>query len=258
MGANERMHRPGRRLDALVPGGVETVADLALQGVGRVVLQPQRPDAALQVRGQRVQHLVHVHETGVAAAVFRHLQGVERAGLRRRLGVGHVGVPRQRAIVEEADRLAVFQHVRDDENLRVGGAVRRARHGRASIELPEAAAEPDQVRVAQPLVPHENDAVLEPRAMHRGAGRRGEFVSQVESANLGADDVREGDHLDSRLLVGLRRRRRPAVSGGAGFRIAHGPPAVRRVRSARMAPTIPLESWPSQAILSATTTGNRA
>ena len=118
MRADERMHGSGRRLDTLVLGGVETVPNLALQGVGGIVPQPQRADAGPQVRGQRVQHLVHVDETGVATPVFRHLQGVERARLRRCLDIGHVGVPRQRAVVEKSDRLPIFQHVRDDEYLR--------------------------------------------------------------------------------------------------------------------------------------------
>ena len=92
---------------------------------------------------------VHAAERRIAAA-GRHFERVEHARLGRHVEIGHVGVPHRFAVAEAADRLAVHLDVGDDVDLRQ--PLDEAAAGlldRRPVEIAEAAAERDQVLVAE-------------------------------------------------------------------------------------------------------------
>ena len=174
MRAYERVHGSRRRLDVFVCLRIEAMSNLALQSVGGIVF-------SAAARAMRFPSAAG-SESSTSYMLMKPVLPLPSSGTSRAWsvlafggtsGIGHVGVPRQWAVIEEPDRLSVLQHVRNDEDLRMGVLVRRARHGRAVVEVAKAAAEPNQVRIAQPLVPHEDDAVFEPGTVHRGTGLPG-------------------------------------------------------------------------------------
>jgi len=192
---DERMERAGRR--ARVVARRDPGADVSAAVVGAVVLDAQLQRGRTQLLGQRVKRPVHRAEARVAAA-RRDFERVERARLRRVGQVRHVGVPDRFTCAEAADGDAVFDDVRDDVDL--GVAVDEAPavllDGRL-VERAEAAAERDQVGVAELLTAEQHDGVIEPRLVDRCEGRIVDR-SQIDAANLrtergaGRNDVDRG------------------------------------------------------------------
>jgi len=192
---HERMERAGRR--ARVVARRDPGADVSAAVVGAVVLDAQLQRGRTQLLGQRVKRPVHRAEARVAAA-RRDFERVERARLRRVGQVRHVGVPDRFTCAEAADGDAVFDDVRDDVDL--GVAVDEAPavllDGRL-VERAEAAAERDQVGVAELLTAEQQDGVIEPRLVDRCEGRIVDR-SQIDAANLrtergaGRNDVDRG------------------------------------------------------------------
>ena len=129
----------------------------------------RRPSIAAQQLGrQRVAGGLHAAEPGVAAA-RRDLQRIEHRGVGRRVEIAHVGVPHRLAGAQGADRIAFgVEHVGHDIDV---GIARRADAaallvGRR-IELAEAAAERQQVVVAELLAAQQDHRMVGPGALDR-------------------------------------------------------------------------------------------
>ncbi|HEY3159130.1 MAG TPA: DASS family sodium-coupled anion symporter [Vicinamibacterales bacterium] len=181
---DERMEGAGRR--ARVVARRDAGADVAAAVVGAVMLDAQRQSRGAQILRQRVPRAVHRAEARVAAA-RRDFERVERARLRRVGQVRHVGVPHRFTRAEAADGDAVFDDVRDDVDL--GIAVDEAPpvllDGRL-VERAEAAAERDQVGVAELLTAEQYDRVIEPRLVD-GRERRLVYRAQIDAPHFGAE-----------------------------------------------------------------------
>ena len=181
--AHEGVERPWR--GARIVGRRHAGAKVAPAVVRAVVLDAQLQRGRAQLRWQRVPRAVHRAEAGIAAARW-NLERVERARLRRVGQVRHVGVPDGFARAEAADGDAAFDDVRHDVDLRVALDETPAvlLDGRL-VQRAEAAAEGDQVGVAELLIAEQDDGVIEPRLVD---SREGGLVyrPQVDTADFGA------------------------------------------------------------------------
>jgi hypothetical protein len=101
----------------------------------------------------------------------------------------------------------------------VPGHLRRVRHDDA-----EAAAVAQEVLDLEGLAGHDDDVVIEPRAIDGGEVRVVERAD-VDPVNLGADLRSQASNLDHRVLLTRERRRRHRTTAGAM--------AARRARPSR-------------------------
>jgi sodium-dependent dicarboxylate transporter 2/3/5 len=181
--AHERMERSWR--GARIVGRRHAGANVAPAVVRAVVLDAQPRRGRAQLRGQRVPRAVHRAEAGIAAARW-DLERVERTRLRRVWQVRHVSVPDGFARAEAADGDAVFDDVRDDVDFRIALDETPAvlLDGRL-VQRAEAAAEGNQIGVAELLIAEQDDSVIEPRLVDC---REGGLVyrPQVDTADFGA------------------------------------------------------------------------
>ena len=113
-------------------------------------------------------------------------------------------MPHRLARAEAADRHAVLDDVRDDVDLRVAFDEPPAvlLHGRL-VEIAEAAAECDQIVVAQLLIANEQHLMVEPRAMDR---REAAVVerAQVDAGDFGAERGACWETVESMAHLGWR------------------------------------------------------
>ena len=150
MDADQRMHRAWRG-DRVV-GRRHTLAQIAAAIVGAVVLDLEAGDAVVEPLRQRLVDAIHRAERGVAPD-RRHFERIQYARLRRHVEIRHVGVPHRFAVAEATDRFAVHFDVGYDVNLRQALDEPAAcfLNGRP-VEIPQAAAEGDQLLVTEALV----------------------------------------------------------------------------------------------------------
>ncbi len=111
-------------------------------------------------------------------------------------------MPERLAVTEATDRLAVFDDVRDDRDLRRGVAAPAfvlgsdtvllldQRCGR-ELELPELASERHVLFVAQRLLAKPHNEIVEPGAADRVALEQGKRTANVNATDVGAEPGRE-------------------------------------------------------------------
>jgi hypothetical protein len=96
----------------------------------------------------------------------------------------------------------VFDHVRDDENLRQCPLlVDTPAHAWARIEVTKVPTESYEISSAEALVTEEEHAVLKPGAVDRRPGRRAGILGEIHTANLGADGLGQWHHLNPTVSV---------------------------------------------------------
>ena len=117
--------------------------------------------------GKRLESLIHVEVTGLAARTLGDLNGIEAARDGWFRVVGHVGVPDQLARAEEADRLAIFPDVGDDGDFRRDIPVEHSIADRCAVAFAEIAAETDEIGVGERLITKHQDEILGPNAFQR-------------------------------------------------------------------------------------------
>ena len=138
---------------------------------------------------------VHAAERRVASG-GRYFERVEHARLGRHVEIRHVGVPDRFAVAEAADRLAVHLDVGDDVDLRQ--ALDEAAAGlldRRPVEIAEAAAEGDQLLVAQRLAADQHHRMLVP-GVHQASERRVVEVPEIDAPHLRAERCTRRDHVE--------------------------------------------------------------
>jgi sodium-dependent dicarboxylate transporter 2/3/5 len=184
MNADKGMKRPGRgpRIVARRDAG----ADVSAAVVRAVMLDAQRQRELPQVVRERIPRAIHGAEARVASA-RRDFERMERARFRRIREVRHIGMPDGFARAEAADGDAVLDDVRDDVDLGIAVDEPAAvlLDGRL-IERPEAAAERDQIGVAQLLIAQQDDSVIEPRLV-QSRERRVIDRRRIDAAHFGTE-----------------------------------------------------------------------
>jgi hypothetical protein len=190
MRAPDRVH-DGLDLVDLRLGQVRAPRIALLQvGVARqvAVLRLRTLDGALQVRRQAVPGRVLVGEQRVAAD-GRQLLRVQHRAQARRFLVRQVGMP-QVAGVAQADRLAVFADVRNDQHLGLFGQLELAQH--VDLQGAEAAAERHLLGGRDALVAEHQHVIIEMGAVDAREIGVAERLRQVEAHDLGAERGIEG------------------------------------------------------------------
>src|SRR4029079_11703652 len=123
----------------------EALPQIARTVVRHVVLQRAAFDACSHLGRQRLEREIHVRKARVAAAL-RNFERIEQAERKRLLAIRVVRVPYDFSIAQYADRLAVFNDIRNDHDL--GMRSRPLLAGfreRREIEGAETRAESDQL-----------------------------------------------------------------------------------------------------------------
>lgn len=86
--------------------------------------------------------------------------------------------------IAETDRLAVFQHIGDDQDLRVAGQLELVQH--VDLQRTETAAEADLLAGRDALVAEHDHVMIEVRAMDALEIFVGKRLAQVETGYFGA------------------------------------------------------------------------
>ena len=195
MCTDERMECSGR--GPWIVGRRDAGADVSAAVVRAVVLDPQSERSGVEVFVERIPRAVHRAEARVAPRRW-NFERIERARFGWVWQVRHVGVPHSLTGTEATDGDTVFDHVRNDINLGMALDEPAAVFlDRCLIERSEAAAEGDQIRVAELLTAKQQHRVLEPRAIDL----REHLVvyrSEIEVHHLRAERGRSWDDLKSR------------------------------------------------------------
>ena len=192
-------------------GGVRIVgrrdasADVSAAVVRAVMLDAQPERCRTEIVRQRIPRAVHRAEARVAARQW-NFERIERARFGWIGQVRHVGVPHGLTGTEAADGDTVFDHVRDDVNLRMALDEPAAVFlDRRLIERSEPTAEGDQIGIAELLVAKQQHRVLEPCAIglreHRVVYR-----PQIDIQYLRADGGRSWNNFQCRAAGTLRIR----------------------------------------------------
>src|SRR5262249_40747510 len=201
-------------VDRLAPGLVVRAKDRVV-GLGEG-LDPVRAAArggAVVVMMKGAASLELLPETGIErlvrriaareqriAAMARDLHRVEQRAVVRNLGMDLVVVEVHLAIRQRPDGLAVLADVRDHHDvgqqprISLGEELLRARQRR---DLAEITCHPDQILLRETLATKQEDEVVEPRLVDRLHGLGVELVAQVDAADLGADVLRQRNHVES-------------------------------------------------------------
>src|SRR5690349_3072511 len=187
-------HRMDRARILLLLGDAEILVEAAIDRCA-VMERRQAVEIGLHAVRQRLVGGVHVGEQRIAALGRTGLD-VEDGAHRRFLVAAHVGVPAL-AIGARAVLVGV-----DDHQLRPAFFVRC---GGMDVQVTEQPAERHVLVERDVLVAEEDDAVLGERAVHLVLLAVGEWLRQVDAAQLRANHRRQlvdGDGLIGRALVG--------------------------------------------------------
>jgi len=203
MHTDERVEGSGG--GARIVGRRDASADVSAAVVRAVMLDAQPERCRTQIVRQRIPRAVHRAEARVAARQW-NFERIERARFGWIGQVRHVGVPHGLTGTEAADGDTVFDHVRDDVNLRMALDEPAAVFlDRRLIERSEPTAEGDQIGIAELLVAKQQHRVLEPCAIglreHRVVYR-----PQIDIQYLRADGGRSWNNFQCRAAGTLRIR----------------------------------------------------
>lgn len=205
MGAHDRMHRRPHFVD-LGAGQVGAPPAALLQfGIfGEVTVFGAAPvDGAPQVAGQLVPGQVLVGEQGIASIERQLLRVEHRAQAGHRL-VRQVRMP-EMAGIAQAERLAAFLDVGNDQHFRLGGQLELAQH--MDLQRAEAAAEGHLLRRRDVLVAKHQHTVLKVGVVDQGEIFPAQRNGQVEAANGRAQrsdvetGVEDGGHGGERVMI---------------------------------------------------------
>jgi len=182
---------------ARIVGRRDASADVSAAVVRAVMLDAQPERCRTEIVRQRIPRAVHRAEARVAARQW-NFERIERARFGWIGQVRHVGVPHGLTGTEAADGDTVFDHVRDDVNLRMALDEPAAVFlDRRLIERSEPTAEGDQIGIAELLVAKQQHRVLEPCAIglreHRVVYR-----PQIDIQYLRADGGRSWNNFQCR------------------------------------------------------------
>jgi len=203
MHTDERVEGSGG--GARIVGRRDASADVSAAVVRAVMLDAQPERCRTEIVRQRIPRAVHRAEARVAARQW-NFERIERARFGWIGQVRHVGVPHGLTGTEAADGDTVFDHVRDDVNLRMALDEPAAVFlDRRLIERSEPTAEGDQIGIAELLVAKQQHRVLEPCAIglreHRVVYR-----PQIDIQYLRADGGRSWNNFQCRAAGTLRIR----------------------------------------------------
>ena len=203
MHTDERVEGSGG--GARIVGRRDASADVSAAVVRAVMLDAQPERCRTEIVRQRIPRAVHRAEARVAARQW-DFERIERARFGWIGQVRHVGVPYGLTRTEAADSDTVFDHVRDDVNLRMALDEPAAVFlDRRLIERSEPTAEGDQIGIAELLVAKQQHRVLEPCAIglreHRVVYR-----PQIDIQYLRADGGRSWNNFQCRAAGTLRIR----------------------------------------------------
>ena len=203
MHTDERVEGSGG--GARIVGRRDASADVSAAVVRAVMLDAQPERCRTEIVRQRIPRAVHRAEARVAARQW-NFERIERARFGWIGQVRHVGVPHGLTGTEVADGDTVFDHVRDDVNLRMALDEPAAVFlDRRLIERSEPTAEGDQIGIAELLVAKQQHRVLEPCAIglreHRVVYR-----PQIDIQYLRADGGRSWNNFQCRAAGTLRIR----------------------------------------------------
>ncbi|MNC28133.1 hypothetical protein D3C75_763300 [compost metagenome] len=165
-------------------------------------------DHVAQGRGYGVPGLVHVGEQGIAAFAGQFL-GMQHGAKAGQFLVRQVRVP-ELAGVTQADVLAVFDDVGNDQDLGVAGEQELLEH--MDLQWAEAAAEGDLLVGADALVAEHQHMVVEVGAMDTGEILGVDWYGQVQADDLGAYGTGERADFEALRLGAVDDRQ--GVRGG--------------------------------------------
>src|SRR5215831_5561968 len=158
-------------------------------------------DALSDVLRQRFVRQIHVEKIGRAAPHGpwgRNFDRTQQARRRRHFDKRAVGVPERFAITEPADRLSIFDDVRDDRYFRRYLATTAFIFGLDAIllfdqcrgrefELPELASEGEMLFVGHRLPAKPQHEMIEPGTPDRIALKWGERTANIDPTHIGAE-----------------------------------------------------------------------
>jgi len=203
MHTDERVEGSGG--GARIVGRRDASADVSAAVVRAVMLDAQPERCRTQIVRQRIPRAVHRAEARVAAGRW-NFERIERARFGWIGQVRHVGVPHGLTGTEAADGDTVFDHVRDDVNLRMALDEPAAVFlDRRLIERPEPTAEGDQIGIVELLVAKQQHRVLEPGAIDLRE-HRVVYRAQIDIQYLRADGGRSWNNFQCRAAGTLRIR----------------------------------------------------
>ena len=183
MHTDKRMERSRR--GAWVVSRRDPCANVPTAVVRAVMFDADVQHPRTQIFGQGVPRTIHRAEARVAAR-RGNFDRVERARFRRIRQVGHVGVPYRLAGAEAADGDAVFDDVGHDVDLRMTfDKPTSVLLNRRLIEDAEAAAEGDQIGVAEVLIAKQDHRMVEPCLIEL-CERRVIDRPEIDTVNFGA------------------------------------------------------------------------
>eukprot|EP00659_Diplonema_papillatum_P021701 gene21699-biopygen22005 len=155
-------------------------------------------DRLAQGLGQVVPGFMHVGEQCVAT-LGRQLLGMEHRAQARQLLIGEVRVP-ELAGVSQADGLAVFDDVGDDQDFRVVGQQELFEH--MDLQHAETAAEGDLLLGGDTLVAEDHDVMVQMRAVNACEVLVADRAGQVQAYDFGADAAGKWTDLEGLCGVG--------------------------------------------------------
>ena len=203
MHTDERVEGSGG--GARIVGRRDPCSDVSAAVVRAVMLDAQPERCRTEIVRQRIPRAVHRAEARVAARQW-NFERIERARFGWIGQVRHVGVPHRLTGTEAADGDTVFDHVRDDVNLRMALDEPAAVFlDRRLIERPEPTAEGDQIGIAELLVAKQQHRVLEPGAIDLRE-HRVVYRPQIDIQYLRADGGRSWNNFQCRAAGTLRIR----------------------------------------------------
>jgi len=152
-----------------------------------------------QVLGQVVPGLVHVGKQGVAAFGWQ-FPGMQHRAQAGQFFIGKVRMP-ELARIAQADGLAVFDDVGDDQDFRVVGQQELLEH--MDLQHAKAATEGDLLVGGDALVAKDHHMVIQVRAVNAGEILVIDRAGQIQADDLGPHAAGEWTNLEG---LGVRDR----------------------------------------------------